>query len=360
MQVLPVAEPQTWDRALLALPNPHILQSWAWGEFKSRHGWRPQRLLFQEESRTVAAASLLRRNLPALPAAICYAPKGPILDWTDTDLAERVLAALEGEARRGGTLFVKIDPDVYYPDHAPAFTPCPTHAPQVAAMLQRRGWRFSNDQIQFRNTALLDLCPSEDELMAVMKQKSRYNIRLAARRGVTVREGELADLPLFYQLYAETAQRDRFLIRPPQYYEDAWGSFLREGLATLLLAEVEGQAVAGIILFTFGSQAWYMYGASSNLHRDKMPNYLLQWEAICHARARGCIVYDLWGAPEQLDESDPMWGVVRFKLGLGGEIAQGLGAWDYAAREIPYRFYTQAMPRLLNLLRSRHPHPPSQ
>lgn len=360
MQVLSVTNQQDWDGALLALPHPHILQSWAWGDFKSRHGWRPQRLLFQEEGRTVAAASLLRRTIPVLPTAICYAPKGPILDWTDEDRAERVLAVLEREARRWDTLFVKIDPDLYYPDHAPAFSPCPPHAPQMAALLQRRGWRFSNDQIQFRNTVLLDLEPEEDDLLAAMKQKSRYNIRLAARRGVTIRQGEGADLPLFYQLYAETAQRDRFLIRAPHYYEDAWGSFLQAGLATLLLAEVEGQAVAGLILFIFGNRAWYMYGASSNQHRDKMPNYLLQWEAIRHARARGCTVYDLWGAPEELEESDPMWGVVRFKLGLGGQIAQGLGAWDYAARGVPYRFYTQAMPRLLDLLRGRRRYPPSQ
>jgi lipid II:glycine glycyltransferase (peptidoglycan interpeptide bridge formation enzyme) len=112
--------------------------------------------------------------------------------------------------------------------------------------------------------------------------------------------------------------------------------------------------VAGLILFTFGSTAWYMYGASSSRHRKHMPNHLLQWEAIRQAKAVGCSLYDLWGAPDELDESDPMWGVYRFKLGLGGKLARGLGAWDFPAKRMGYRFYTTLLPRYLDLQRKRH------
>ena len=351
MRIVEINDAPTWDRALLDLPNPHVLQSWSWGEFKSRHGWTAERLLFQEEGHPVAAASVLQRKLPHLPVSILYVPKGPILDWTHADLVASILDELERLARRRRALFVKIDPDLYYPDAAPAFSPRPANAPDIARLLESRGWRFSDDQIQFRNTVLLDLDRSEAELLAAMKQTTRRNVRLAARRGATIRQGAAADLDTFYRLYAETSQRQGFAIRPPAYYLDAWGSFLEAGLAHLLLAEVEAESVAGLMLFTFGATAWYIYGASSDRHRQQMPNQLLQWETICTAQAAGCTLYDLWGAPDHLDESDPMWGVYRFKLGLGGQLARGLGAWDFPASRLGYRLYTQVIPRYLAWLR---------
>jgi lipid II:glycine glycyltransferase (peptidoglycan interpeptide bridge formation enzyme) len=186
-----------------------------------------------------------------------------------------------------------------------------------------------------------------------MKPKTRYNVRLAQKKGVTIRSGDLADLDLLYQLYAETAQRDGFIIRPIAYYRDAWGSFIRSGLAHPLIASVESEPVAGLILFRFADRAWYLYGMSSNLHREKMPNYLLQWEAIRWAKAQGGTVYDLWGAPDELNETDSMWGVYKFKEGLGAEFAPHVGAYDFVVSRFGYWFYTQAMPRILNIMR-RH------
>jgi peptidoglycan pentaglycine glycine transferase (the first glycine) len=363
MQIVRIQNASTWDRALLDLPNPHVLQSWAWGEFKSQHGWSATRLLFQEDGCTVAAASVLRRKLSLLPVSVLYVPKGPALDWADTALAVRVLAELEGMARQRRVIFCKIDPDIYYCDDTPPPSSPrlkggsrggrPANAEAVARVLAGRNWRFSDEQIQFRNTVLLDLGRSEDEILAAMKQKTRYNIGLAARRGVEVRRGTAKDLVTFYQLYLETSRRDHFLIRSPEYYYDVWGGFLEVGQAQLLLASVEGEVVAGLMLFTFGPTAWYMYGASSDRYRERMPNYLLQWAAIRHARAAGCTLYNLWGAPDNLDESDPMWGVYRFKLGLGGELARGLGAWDFAVSQVGYRFFTQIIPRYLGVLRAQ-------
>jgi len=361
MQAVEVTDAQSWDRSLLALPNPHVLQSWSWGDFKSRHGWRVTRLLFQEGGQTVAAASVLERSVPRLPMSILYVPKGPALDWADADRRGAVLEQLEQLARRRGALILKVDPDVYYADEGSTFSSRPALAPHVTALLGERGWRFSDDQIQFRNTVLLDLDRSEDELLAAMKQKTRYNVRLARRRGVTIRKGDASDLDTLYRLYAETSERDGFLIRPQSYYLDVWGSFLREAepddalaAADPLLADVAGETVAGLVLFRFGPTAWYMYGASSDRHRKHMPNQLLQWEAIRRAREAGCTLYDLWGAPDSLDESDPMWGVVRFKLGLGGKLAQGMGEWDFPVNRAAYRLYTAAMPRYLDWLRRRY------
>jgi peptidoglycan pentaglycine glycine transferase (the first glycine) len=353
MDVVPIDSPAVWDRALLALPNPHVLQSWAWGAFKSRQGWQAMPFLFQSEGQTAAVAMVLRRRLPLLPASVLYVPRGPALDWHDAALAAQVLGELERLARRQGAILLKIDPDVYYPDAAPAFSSRPACAPHLSDLLRARGWQPSAQPIQFANTVLLDLEHSEEDLLASMKSKSRYNTRLARRRGVTVRLGTGADLPLFFDLYAETAGRDGFPIRPRAYYLDAWASFLELGRARLLLAEVEGEAVAGLILLLFGPTAWYMYGASSTRHRERMPNNLLQWEAIRQAQEAGCSLYDLWGAPDRLDESDPMWGVYRFKLGLGGELARGLGAWDFPARRTAYRLYMDVIPRYVGLLRRR-------
>lgn len=361
MEIVHITEAAAWNGILLRLPNPHVLQSWSWGAFKSRHGWDVTRIMFAEGGRPVAAASVLQRRLPRLPVSILYVPKGPVLDWQDYRLVERVLAKLEHLAHQRQALFIKVDPDVYYAEDVPAFASRPACAADLAGLLEERGWRFSEDQIQFRNTALLDLAPSEEELMAAMKQKTRYNVRLAKRRGVTIRQVSSADaadersvaLGQFFDLYAETSERDGFLIRQAEYYYDAWGSFLQAGLAQLLLAEVEGESVAGLILFTFGATAWYMYGASSNRHRKHMPNQLLQWEAMRCAKAAGCTLYDLWGAPDEFVETDPMWGVVRFKLGLGGELARGLGAWDFPASRVRYWLYSAVMPRLMDWMRGR-------
>ncbi|NIO67757.1 MAG: peptidoglycan bridge formation glycyltransferase FemA/FemB family protein [Anaerolineae bacterium] len=187
-----------------------------------------------------------------------------------------------------------------------------------------------------------------------MKAKTRYNIRLAARRGVRVRVGGPDDLALFYEMYAETGRRDDFIIRPFAYYQDAWGAFVEAGLACLFLAEYEGEPLAGLIAFRFGQRAWYMYGASTEKHRNLMPNHLLQWEAIRWAKGEGCTVYDMWGAPDVLSEDDPLWGVYRFKEGFGGQFVRHIGAYDYPVSRPLYWFYTVLMPRYLDLLRARH------
>ncbi len=330
-----------WNAALAALPYRHILQSWEWGQFKSRWGWTPR--YFTNEEGTAAALmlrrTLVRRAFSPLKLNILYVPKGPALDYADSQLVDQVLGDLIAIAQRDRAIFIKIDPDL---DHA------------ARSILLNRGWRYSAEQIQFRNTMLINLTRSEDDLLAAMKPKTRYNVRLAQKKGVTVRPGDLSDLDLLYQLYAETAQRDGFIIRPIDYYRDAWGSFIRSGLAQPLIAAVEGQAVAGLILFRFADRAWYMYGMSGSLHREKMPNHLVQWEAMRWAKTQGCTVYDLWGAPDELNENDSMWGVYKFKEGLGAEFAPHVGAHDFVISPLGYWLYTQAMPRVLNMMRRRH------
>jgi len=358
MNIHEVTDRTEWNSALATLPAHHILQSWEWGQFKSRWGWSPRYLLFEDGARPRAAALVLRRRLPRLGLGILYVPKGPALDYADAPLVDVVLAELESIARRERAIFIKIDPDVPHPlPHPPAPSPESKKSDSgegVIALLTRRGWRFSSEQIQFRNTVLLDVTPPEGDLLAAMKSKTRYNIRLASKKGVAVRAGGRQDIERLYAMYSETARRDNFIIRPLDYYRDAWSSFTSAGLAQPLVAEVDGEVVAGLIVFRFGTRAWFMYGTSRDVHRDKMPNHLLQWEAIRWAKSNGCTVYDLWGAPDELSESDPMWGVYRFKEGFGGKFTAHIGAFDYRASKLCYWVYTVAMPRVLEVMRRRH------
>jgi lipid II:glycine glycyltransferase (peptidoglycan interpeptide bridge formation enzyme) len=168
---------------------------------------------------------------------------------------------------------------------------------------------------------------------------------------VTVRAATLADLPILYNLYRMTGERDHFLTRPPDYYKLAWQAFMEAGLAHPLIAEAEGKAIAHVILFHFGRTCWYMYGASSNEERDRMPNYLLQWEAMRWAKAQGYSTYDMWGAPNEFNESDSMWGVYEFKRGFRGMVTRTIGAWDYAPFVPLYLAYSQVWPRVLRWMR---------
>ncbi len=351
-----IADRHTWNPLISALPFTHIFQSWEWGEFKSRYGWSARRFVWTGATGQPAAAAqvLCRRiGLPTsnlrLPTAILYVPKGPLLDWGDEPLRARVLDDLQSLARRERAIFIKTDPDL----PAPPSSVAGRDGEGITTDLQRRGWRFSREQIQFRNTVTLDLRHGEADLLARMKQKTRYNVRLAEKKGVRVRPGSPADLDLLYRLYAETSVRDGFVIRSADYYRDAWGSFIEAGLARPFIAEVEGEPVSALILFKFARTAWYMYGMSREAHREKMPNHLLQWEAMRWAKANGCETYDFWGAPDEFTEADPMWGVWKFKEGFGGHIARRIGAWDYAPSTLLYRLYTVILPRVLDVMRWR-------
>ncbi len=307
----------------------------------------------------MAAALVLMRRIRlggfAMKMGVMYVPRGPMLDWSKADLAEQVLDDLQRFAKQKRAIFIKIDPDLPLGYGIPGKEDEQSNPAGLAIRdsLQTRGWLFSDEQIQFRNTVVIDLQETEDDLLARMKSKTRYNIRLAARRGVTVRSGGVEDIDLLYRMYAHTSIRDDFLIRGKDYYETVWRIFFQAGLAEPLIAEVEGEAVGAVVIFRFGGRAWYIHGMSLDEHREKMFNYLLQWEAMLHAKAAGCREYDLWGAPDAFDESDPMWGVYRFKDGFGGRVVRTLGAWDYPVRPLVYKLYSQVLPRILGWMRRR-------
>ncbi len=346
-----------WNRIMAALPQSHLLQTWQWGQIKALNGWQALPQVWRDDQGTPQAAALVleRRLGPGGLWRILYAPRGPLLDWQDESRRQQVLDGLQSLARQRKATFIKIDPEVVVETGLPGSEEAQPDSvgQQLRRELQRRGWRFSVEQIQFRNTFWIDLTASPEAWLGRMKQKTRYNIRLAERKGVQVRSGTVDDLPLLYRMYAETSLRDGFVIRPEGYYHHIWQTFMQNQMAQALIAEVEGQPVAGLMLLYFGKTAYYLYGMSRPAHREKMPNHLLQWEAMKRAQAAGCTRYDLWGAPDRFEEADSMWGVYRFKEGLGGTVVQTLGAWDYVCRPFAYLLYTRIAPAVLELMRRR-------
>lgn len=350
-----------WRAILATLPNPHVLQSWEWGNVKAQTEWVADRVALsptldpKAEGVQAAFQFLWRQPLPRIPLRMAYVPKGPVLDWSNLDLVDHTLDQIEQHAQAKGCIFVKIDPDVR--EDTPV-------GKLVLHALERRGWRYSGDQIQFKNTGFSNLSGGEAALLEGMKSKWRYNVRLAERRGIRIRTGGVDDLAAFYALYAETGQRDHFLIRPFAYYKTTWQTFLAAQAESgnpaggvLLLAEHpdDPAPVAGLFLMRYGPRVWYFYGASSERHRRDMPNYLLQWEALRWSLAQNCTIYDWWGAPTNIaDPDDSMQGVWQFKQGFEAEFQPHIGAWDFPVSPVLYQAYTEAMPRVLAWLRRRH------
>jgi peptidoglycan pentaglycine glycine transferase (the first glycine) len=324
---------ETWNSFVAASPMGHLLQAWQWGQLKAAFGWQAERVGVQDGGRLVASAQVLFRSpLPSFPyLTIAYVPKGPILDFGNQEISEALLSAIHRLAHRKRAILLKIEPELPY-------------SPALVRQLQACGFRPSQQTIQPRSTIHIDLRAELDEILARMKSKTRYNVRLAGRREVLVREGTSDDLPLFHRLIALTGRRDGFAVHSREYYEMAYRLFVPSGLARLLLATYQDEVIAGLMVFAFGQRAWYMYGASLNRERNRMPNHLLQWQAIRWAKAQGCLAYDLWGIPDEVgkepekykrtvtDRQSGLWGVYRFKQGFGGQVVRYVGAYDYVYR----------------------------
>jgi peptidoglycan pentaglycine glycine transferase (the first glycine) len=335
------SEQTSWDALVAAVPEGHLLQSWAWGELKSRFGWRVQRLAVEG-----ACAQVLFRRLPAGLGSIAYVPKGPLLDWSDDAAADRLLETIRSLSLAQRAICLKIEPNV------PAEADGTERSPALADRLAALGFRPSAQAVQPRRTLLIDLDDEPEALLARMKQKTRYNVRLASRRGVEVRAGGEEDLPAFYRLMQRTAERDRFGIHSQDYYESAHRLLVEPGMGRLLLAEHDGTLLAALVVMAFAGEACYMYGASADEGRNLMPTYLLQWEAMLWAREVGCDTYDLWGVPDEQEKvledeftkrSDGLWGVYRFKRGFGGRLVRTPGAWDLIYAPLRYRLYQTAL-----------------
>ncbi|HXW00415.1 MAG TPA: peptidoglycan bridge formation glycyltransferase FemA/FemB family protein [Anaerolineae bacterium] len=322
----------------MATHHGHLLQSWAWGELKSRFGWTALRLYVGE-----GAAQILFRRLP-LGLTLAYIPKGPVVNWEDNEQAHALFAAIHAEAKKRQAILLKVEPNLNLGATHP-LRESALHLDPVNFLTQA-GFHPA-DTIQPRTSLVIDLNGDEAALLAAMKQKTRYNIRLAEKKGITVRQGSAAHVAIFHQLALITASRDSFGVHSLDYYQAAYTLFAPDRCA-LLMAEFEGQPLAALMVFRQGQKAYYFYGASSNEYRNLMAPYLLQWAAIRWAKNQGCTHYDLWGIPDadlaSLEaeferRNDGLWGVYRFKRGFGGQWLQSVGAYDYVYNPLLYQIY---------------------
>lgn len=338
-----ILTPAEWNDFLSKCPDAHLLQSASWGELKSSFGWEPVRLV-SEDSGSMWGTQILFRKLP-LGFTFAYLPKGPLLKngaiernqafpgqefWSNVDLL----------CRKKRAVFLKVEPDDW------------GSAAQIQAGEMPAGFRSSPQAIQPPRTIVVDLRGSEEDILARMKQKTRYNIRLAAKKNVVVQPSD--DVEAFYRLMETTGQRDKFGIHSLEYYQKAYELFRISAKCEMLMAEYDGEQIAGVMVFASGNRSWYLYGASLSLHRERMPTYLLQWEAMKWARSKGCVQYDLYGVPDHdagylevnfRDRSDGLWGIYRFKRGFGGQITRSPGPWDRVYNSFIYQLYLRWMAR---------------
>ncbi|HEX7974194.1 MAG TPA: peptidoglycan bridge formation glycyltransferase FemA/FemB family protein [Anaerolineales bacterium] len=349
MTLLSISE---WEEFLSSYPDAHILQTGAWGELKAGFGWETARLALGDPGKPGAAgAQVLFRRLP-LGMRIAYIPKGPVGEGMAEscpakenerpDRLKQFWQEVDKLCRARNSVFLIVEPDLWEPSAEKRVSGFAS--PRASAGLQ--GFRPGTRSIQPNRTIRIDVSGEEAEILARMKQKTRYNLRLAQKKGVVVRAS--ADLETFYGLMALTGERDAFGVHSLAYYRRAYALFRPRGECELLIAEFEGRPLAGLMAFAHGTRAWYFYGASSNEYRELMPAYLLQWEAMRWARQRGCTEYDLWGVPDE-DEavleanfetrSGDLWGVYRFKRGFGGKLARACGPWERVYNPALYALY---------------------
>jgi len=337
----------------------NFLQSAFWAAFKASFGWRALAFRFRlpaGEGRPALEGELrvLLRRL-AGPLSFAYVPGGPVLDCPPSERS-RLLGSLASALRSHLPplcVFLRFDPP-WWEAEPRAGREGEEGGEEVAPGTPRKEsdgkgrvsrplldppLRKAGADVQPPDSVLLDLGPEEAELLAAMKPKWRYNVRLAEKKGVEVEEGGFEGLDAFYRLYEETARRDRIAIHPRSYYEKLFQVCAgateapRLGLWT---ARHEGRAIAAIITLFRGEEAVYLYGASADEKRALMPAYALQWAAIRGARAAGCKRYDFYGIPPIDDPTHPMSGLYRFKTGFGGTVVHYAGSWDLPLHPLAY------------------------
>ncbi|MBN2550988.1 MAG: peptidoglycan bridge formation glycyltransferase FemA/FemB family protein [Anaerolineales bacterium] len=340
---MPELNASEWDVFLHSYPEAHLLQTAAWGELKAAFGWDVLRLAVEApEVRQRLGAQVLFRRLP-LGFSLAYIPKGPVggdFDHLEGEGWRRLWAELDKLCRQRRAVFLKVEPDLW--EMAQEGQSEGEHLTRILPFGLLRG----QHGIQPARTVVVDLQGDEEQVLSRMKQKTRYNIRLALKKGVVVSPSD--DIDTFFRLMRLTGERDAFGFHSLAYYRKAYELFHPTGGCELLVAAYEGEPLAALMVFRRGSRAWYFYGASANEHRDRMPTYLLQWEAMRWARQSGCLSYDLWGVPD-FDEatlesnftrlSAGLWGVYRFKRGFGGQLLRSAGPWDRVYQPFLYNLY---------------------
>ena len=316
-----------YEAFLESHPEGHFAQSALWAKQKPAWNWKAI-VCRGDDGKIKGAISFLIRRMPIVRRNMMYACRGPVCDLTDKETFAELMNASKTLAKEEKAYVIKIDPDV------------PSSNTEFAAMLESHGFKTRDtgknfEAIQPKYVFRLHLnSRSEEEVMADFHQKWRYNIRLAVKKGVEIRLCGKEMVPEFARIMIETGLRDNFATRPPEYFSamlDNLGDKCR-----LYMAFHEGQPIAGTLAILYGDKVWYLYGASSNEHRNLMPNYLLQWSMMQWAIENKCRVYDFRGVSGDISEDNPHYGLYRFKKGFGGDFTEFVGEYDYVQNKLMY------------------------
>ncbi len=301
----------------------HPLQSWEWGEFRKKTGLKVIRLGVFEGKNLKSAYQLTVHPLPKINYSVLYFPKGPMPD-------ETMLEALRNLGEKEKAIFLKMEPNI--------------RANQDIANFLLRHDCQKGRPLFTKYTFQLDLRKSEEQLLAEMKPKTRYNIRVAQKHGVEIKEDNSSEaFEAYLKLMAETTKRQKFYAHTPDYHRQMWAAMRPSNIAHLFTAKYQNQILATYIFFVFNKVLYYPYGASTREHREVMPTYALFWEAIKFGQNMGCHTFDMWGTPgPNPSPRDPYFGFHRFKEGFGAELVEFLGTYDLVINPTFYKLFNFA------------------
>ena len=404
-------------------PKSHFAQSYEWGQFKSMSPeWDFDTVGLEDANgQLVAAALVLFRHLPVIKRPFIYIPRGYVIDFSDQSLLKAFTRHMKEYAKSKKAIFIKIDPDIKYIDRNPQGEPLPgtIKNDQLISDLSKLGYKhlgFAQDfesTIQPRYTFRLGLTPEVAALHKNCHSKTRYNLKIAQKRGIEIVAGGREDLKTFSDIMNVTGNRNGFLTRPLSYFEEMYDTLNPKGMCRLYLARLntgsalegikselvhtknsilafemqlenyelnekkrqkilnklvpeekklsnlksqleemqdlylrypQGITMSGILTLYYGNKAWYLYGASDDVYREFMPNYLIQWHALNNAREEGYEIYDFFGISGRTDEADPLHGLYRFKKGFGGDFTEFVGEFDLIVNPALYLAWTRLLP----------------
>ena len=290
-------------------PKTNFMQSPEWAKVKTE--WKNEFIIVKDENGNIKGTmSILLRKTPIFGRYIMYAPRGFVCDVHDKETLKKLTEKATEIAKKYKAFIFRLDPDVLQSDE------------EFKNIIKELGYKTKknikdiNQVIQPKYVFRLDVKnKTEEELLKSFESKTRYNIRLATKKGVTTRVGTRDDLKIFYDIMKTTGSRDDFFIRPLSYFQKIYDSMGPEHVR-LIIAEYENEPIAAVLPILYGNKVWYLYGGSSNKHRNLMPNYLLQWEMIKWALENKCDWYDFRGVSGFKSENDPQYGVYKFKKGF--------------------------------------------
>ncbi len=329
-----ISDREQWNDFLTSQPRGHLLQSYEWGELNRYLGGRIYRLGALDDGRMVGALMLsvaqvpLPVTLPGLRFNWLYGTRGPTVIHPDSPALPALLEQAHAIARAEHVVVLRLEPNIA--DDDPAMD-------DWLEAYRARGFQINPTSVHGRRSWVLDIRPSDEELLANFKMTWRQNVRSAERKGVIIREAENeADFDAYYELLKITSERDAFFIHQKEYHQEILHHFASKGDAVLYLAEHEGETIAAKMLIRFGDWCWDMFGASSNNKRNLKPTYLLQYRCIQWAKAGGCSYFDFRTIPEILEPGEEMWGVYEYKKGFGGFSRLNIPTQDYVYRPLVY------------------------